>query len=389
MALPGIRCIITLYVMILSTTMIEESSYASAFVATRTKNIAKCNSNNNNNNNHNNNSSNSAIRRIRGILQQQQQQQQQRESCLYTSKLDDDINNDEPNNKEEETATQSTTTTTVQFGDVAPLKRPSSSPSSSSTTATAAPQFGDVAPLKRSASSETTTAAATAQFGEVMSLKNKPSTTAAAVPAVPQEDNYEERIQQRRTNNLIVAAISILLALGNYSYQWTHPKTPIQLLVRMERASSPVSIIGTNNKPTVVDFWAPWCEQCRYMAPTLYQIEESYKDQVNFVSINGDDPQAWSMIEAFGVDAIPHLALVEYDGTVDTALIGPIQKHVLSEDLETLIANSVVSSTTQTGNTAEKQPLPHQMLDVFANKPPEQRIVHFEAAVVTEGTDAK
>lgn len=125
------------------------------------------------------------------------------------------------------------------------------------------------------------------------------------------------------------------------------------------------------------------------MAPTLYQIEESYKDQVNFVSINGDDPQAWSMIEAFGVDAIPHLALVEYDGTVDTALIGPIQKHVLSEDLETLIANSVVSSTTPNGNTAIKQPLPHQMLDVFANKPPEQRIVHFEAAVVTDGTDAK
>jgi len=387
MARPLLHCI-TLCVMIIITT--TTSYYASAFVATRTKNTAKCNNRNNNNTN---TSSNSAIRRIRGIQQPQQQQR----ARLYTSKLDDDIANDESNNTEEENTTQSKITSTatmkseevVQFGDVAPLKRPSSSPSST-TTATAAPQFGDVAPLKRSASSETT-AAATAQFGEVMSLQNKPSTTAAAaVPAVPQEDNYEERIQQRRTKNILVALVSILLALGNYSYQWTHPKTPIQLLVRMERASSPVSIIGTNNKPTVVDFWAPWCEQCRYMAPTLYQIEESYKDQVNFVSINGDDPQAWSMIEAFGVDAIPHLALVEWDGTVDTALIGPIQKHVLSEDLETLIANSVVSSsTTPTGHTAIKQPLPHQMLDVFANKPPEQRIVHFEAAVVTEGTDAK
>jgi hypothetical protein len=32
------------------------------------------------------------------------------------------------------------------------------------------------------------------------------------------------------------------------------------------------------------------------------------------------------MIEAFGVDAIPHLVLVEADRTVDTSLIGPVPK---------------------------------------------------------------
>ena len=50
--------------------------------------------------------------------------------------------------------------------------------------------------------------------------------------------------------------------------------------------------------------------------------------------INGDEAQAWPYIEAFRVDAIPHLALVSKEGDVETALIGPIPKSVLEADLE-------------------------------------------------------
>ena len=77
-----------------------------------------------------------------------------------------------------------------------------------------------------------------------------------------------------------------------------------------------------------------WCENCKLMAPTLLQIEEEYKDKVNFVMVNGDKRDAWPLIEAFGVDAIPHLALVSSEGDVETALIGPIPKRVLRADLD-------------------------------------------------------
>lgn len=70
------------------------------------------------------------------------------------------------------------------------------------------------------------------------------------------------------------------------------------------------------------------------MAPTLLQVEEEYKDKVNFVMINGDTREAWPLIEAFGVDAIPHLAMVSSDGDVETALIGPIPKQILEADLD-------------------------------------------------------
>ena len=70
------------------------------------------------------------------------------------------------------------------------------------------------------------------------------------------------------------------------------------------------------------------------MAPTLVQVEEEYKDKVNFVMVNGDARDAWPLIEAFGVDAIPHMALVSSEGDVETALIGPIPKRILEADLD-------------------------------------------------------
>jgi len=242
-------------------------------------------------------------------------------------------------------------------------------------------QFGEVTPMRRSSASATT-----AQFGDVVSI-SRPSLSASSPSlfeeAAPQKKTTNkssgpsdvELLKQRKTRNIAVALLSVVLAVGNYAYEWTHPATPIQLLVNMERSSAPLSDIGKNSKPTVIDFWAPWCENCRYMAPTLYQVEQSYKDKVNFVMLNGDDPQNWPLIEALGVDAIPHLALVESDGTVDTALIGAVPKEWLSKDLDVLLDNA----SKKAGDTS-KLPLPYQMLDAFANRP-EARKLNLDAAV--------
>lgn len=210
-----------------------------------------------------------------------------------------------------------------------------------------------------------------AQFGDVVSFKqrstNKPADNplfkaAAATATAP------EPTARRRRNNIIVAVASISLAVLNYAWQWTHPITPIQLLYTMEQHSAPLTVIGKSEKPTVVDFWAPWCENCKQMAATLEVIEEEYDGKVNFVMVNGDNPNNWPLIEAFGVDAIPHLALVEADGTVETALIGPVPKKWIEQDLNAMIENS------SKGSTQASSKLPFEMLDVFANRPDQRRI---------------
>jgi hypothetical protein len=111
----------------------------------------------------------------------------------------------------------------------------------------------------------------------------------------------------------------------------------------------------------------------------MFQIEETYKDKVNFVMVNADDPKNWPLIEALGVDAIPHMALLESDGTADTALIGAVPKQWLSNDLDVLVDNA--SRINAGAEQTTKRPLPHQMLDVFANRPENRKITNLDAVV--------
>lgn len=274
-------------------------------------------------------------------------------------------------------------TTIANFGDVMPMSRKSSSPGATSA------QFGDVVsiPKKQSPSSPL-----------LENIDTSSASTGSASTATATVSDAE-LLRQRRTRNIGVAILSVFLAVGNYAYEWTHPVTPIQLLVNMERSSAPLADIGKNSKPTVIDFWAPWCENCRYMAPTLFQVEESYKDKVNFVMVNGDDPKNWPLIEALGVDAIPHLAMVESDGTVDTALIGTVPKEWLSRDIDVLLDNANSKTKTcdtnpvvakveaaeegaaasSSGENCGKQALPYQMLDVFANRQEQRKLANLDA----------
>jgi len=257
---------------------------------------------------------------------------------------------------------------------------------SSSSTA----QFGDVVRLG-SGNPQQESSEDAAFFAPPIPLSSKPSSSSdssSSSVASSSSSSVEEVAKSRKQKNLFVAVASVGLALMNYLYQFTHPLSTLQLLSTMQQDHAPetnLQLLGNNGKPTMVDFWAPWCENCKQMAPTLYQIQQQYGRDVNFVMVNGDDPSAWPLIEAFGVDAIPHMALVEADGTVDTALIGPVPKAWLDADLQVLIENSSTGSSTSsrqaamaaeemTSSEPTRARLPYQMLDVFANRPEARRL---------------
>jgi hypothetical protein len=135
--------------------------------------------------------------------------------------------------------------------------------------------------------------------------------------------------------------------------------------------------------------------------------------------VDGDKRASGDLIEAFGVDAIPHLALVSAEGDVMTALIGPIPKTVLEADLDgtylvttrtnkhgaavhtracpislcrthahpsfllsslrhthlpTYLPTLVLISNAQLKDQALAQAIPYRMMDVFAGNPAGRRV---------------
>lgn len=205
-------------------------------------------------------------------------------------------------------------------------------------------------------------------------------------------------LERNRSRNIIVAISSLAVAICNYAYQFTHPTTAVAILLSMQSSSPPLSVIGHNGKPTVIDFWAPWCTNCRYAAPTLHAVEREYGDRVNFVLVNADEGGSWPLIRTFGVDAIPHLALVDGEGDVETALIGPVSRRVLRADLDALlsteqrgcdkrtpvvggreaaVAVTVTTMTMPSTTTVCHDDLPYKMYDAFGNRSEESRRVNF------------
>lgn len=99
-----------------------------------------------------------------------------------------------------------------------------------------------------------------------------------------------------------------------------------------------MSDIG-NGKPTLIDIHADWCTNCKTMAAGMYTLEHSnaFRDKVNFVSLDADDPKNNDIIERFQVDGIPHHVIIDKSGELKATLVGLIPMDVFREDLKALL----------------------------------------------------
>ena len=52
-----------------------------------------------------------------------------------------------------------------------------------------------------------------------------------------------------------------------------------QPLEELARRSLPPEIALTNNRPTIFEFYADWCEVCQQMAPAMLSVEKLNRDK--------------------------------------------------------------------------------------------------------------
>ncbi len=91
------------------------------------------------------------------------------------------------------------------------------------------------------------------------------------------------------------------------------------------------------DKPVLIDFNAWWCEPCNAMRPFMKDIEETYQGQIDFYSLNIDEPASAPLANQYRVSGIPLIVLLRPDGTVFRRLEGYQPEDMLIADIKDLL----------------------------------------------------
>ncbi len=85
-------------------------------------------------------------------------------------------------------------------------------------------------------------------------------------------------------------------------------------------------------KPVLVDYWAPWCVYCRRIAPAYEKIAEEYADQLVIGKVNIDEES--QLAEAEKIEVIPTLVLYR-DGKAVDSIVAPDSKAAIERFIQT------------------------------------------------------
>jgi thiol-disulfide isomerase/thioredoxin len=97
---------------------------------------------------------------------------------------------------------------------------------------------------------------------------------------------------------VLVAAVAVALVLTagggtNGDAATPGPAVPALSIARLDGDGQfALATLTTAGRPTLLWFWAPWCEVCSHEAPAVEQLASDAKDELSVVAIGGRDQAA-------------------------------------------------------------------------------------------------
>ena len=146
---------------------------------------------------------------------------------------------------------------------------------------------------------------------------------------------------------LVLAVVLFLLRNG------LSAESPMDQLARRSLAPE---VALSNQKPTMLEFYADWCEACREMAPAMLETERRTSGRMDVVLVNIDNPQWQDLIDRYEVNGIPQLNLFAADGSLRGRSLGVRTPQQLEALSTALIANTPLPQFAGIGSVSSLEP---------------------------------
>lgn len=91
-----------------------------------------------------------------------------------------------------------------------------------------------------------------------------------------------------------------------------------------------------SSMPVLVDFWAPWCAPCQFLAPVLESLAEEYAGKYKFVAMNTDENT--TIPAEYSIRSLPTLGIFRNGRMIDI-IIGARPKNFIKSKLDENIAS--------------------------------------------------
>ena len=145
----------------------------------------------------------------------------------------------------------------------------------------------------------------------------------------------KEETSLNLTQKVIITFLMIIIVSSLFIFKNIFFK-PTYLLKSFGELSINPEIAFKNNKPTFLEFYAEWCEVCKEMAPKVSNLMTEYRDDINFVFLNVDNPKWEEYLRKFNVNGIPQVNLFNEKGNLEVTFIGKQEENKINEFLSNL-----------------------------------------------------
>ncbi len=140
---------------------------------------------------------------------------------------------------------------------------------------------------------------------------------------------------------VLLFSVLILTAFLFLARGGMNAKSPFEQLARQ---SLEPNIAISNGHPTLIEFYADWCEVCKLMAPTILGINQKFANDVDVVLLNVDNNLWKDFLTKYEVNGIPQINLFDKKGNLVTRSLGFRDEQQLDKMIQALLDERSIPS---------------------------------------------